>query len=178
MGNGARNGCQPAILVRQKEKIPMLTTHLLVPRRTSSLAALGWNDFDRVFDQLWNGAGLAARSAEASYAPRIDFTETDTELRVAAELPGLEEKDIQVSLDDGVLTIRGERNAEATKEDSKRVRHVETETFRGKYQRSLRLPSEVDADGVKAVYRNGILTVTLPKTPQPKPRAIQVTSGS
>jgi HSP20 family protein len=139
-------------------------------------APFGWNDLDRVFDQLWNGAGLAARSAEASYAPRIDLTETDTELRVAAELPGLEEKDIQVSLEDGVLTIRGERNAEVTKEDPKEVRHVET--FRGKFYRSLGLPSEVDADGVKAVYRNGILTVTLPKTPQPKPRAIQVTSGA
>ncbi len=154
----------------------MLTTHLLVPRRTNSLAALGWSDFDRVFDQLWNGVGPAARSAEAFYAPRIDFTETDTELRVAAELPGLEEKDIQVSLDDGVLTIRGERTAEVKNEDAKEVRHVET--FRGKYERSLRLPSEVDADGVKAVYRNGILTVTLPKTPQLQPRVIPVTSGS
>ena len=154
----------------------MLTTHLLVPRRTNSLAALCWSDFDRVFDQIWNGAGLAARSAEASYAPRIDFSETDTELRVAAELPGLEEKDIQVSLEEGVLTIRGERTAELKDEDAKEVRRVET--FRGKYQRSLRLPSEVDADGVKAVYRNGILTVTLPKTPQPQPRVIQVTSGA
>jgi HSP20 family protein len=84
----------------------------LVPRRASSRAALGWSDFDRLFDQLWNGAGLTRESAEASYAPRIDFTETDTEMRVAAELPGLEEKDIQVSLDDGVLTIRGERKPE------------------------------------------------------------------
>ena len=63
-----------------------------------------------------------------------------------------------------------------TKEDPKEVRHVKT--LRGRYQRSLRLPSEVDADGVKAVYRNGILTVTLPKMPQPKPRVIQVTSGA
>ena len=154
----------------------MLTTHLLVPRRSvSPLASFARSDFDRVFDQFWNAAGSAVRSAEASYAPRLDFTETDTELRVAAELPGLEEKDIQVSLEDGVLTIRGERSTEVTEEDPKEVRHVET--FRGKYSRSLRLPSEVDADGVKAVYRNGILTVTLPKTPQPKPRVIQVTSG-
>ena len=54
----------------------MLTTHFLVPRRnTSPLAAFGWSDFDRVFDQLWNGAGRAAGAA--TYAPRIDFTETD-----------------------------------------------------------------------------------------------------
>jgi HSP20 family protein len=156
----------------------MLTTHFLVPRRSAGpLASFGWSDFDRVFDQLWNGAGLAARSAAAaSYAPRVDFTETDTEMRVAAELPGLEEKDIHVSLEDDVLTIRGERSAEVKSEDAKELRHVET--FHGKYERSLRLPSEVDPDAVKAVYRNGILTVTLPKSPQPQPRVIQVTSGS
>jgi HSP20 family protein len=156
----------------------MLTTHLLVPRRASSLAALGWGDFDRVFDQLWN-RGFAANgdgNAVRAYAPRIDFTETDGEILVAAELPGLEEKDIHVSLDDGVLTIRGERTREVKSEDAKEVRHVET--FHGKYERSLRLPAEVDADGIKAVYRNGILTVTLPKAPQAQPRVIQVTSGS
>jgi len=156
----------------------MMTTHLLVPRRrASSVAALGWNDFDRVFDQLWNGFANPAHVAPASFAPRVDFTETDTELRVAAELPGLEEKDIEVSLEDGVLTIRGERSAEQSA-DAKGVRHVET--FRGKFQRSLRLPSEVDADAVKAVYRNGILTVTLPKPPesQPSVRNIPITAGS
>jgi len=154
----------------------MLTTHFLVPRRSASpLAPFGWRDFDRVFDELWSGVGLTARSAAASY-PRVDFAETDTEMRVAAELPGLEEKDIHVSLEDGVLTIRGERNVEAKSEDAKEVRHVET--FHGRYQRSLRLPSEVDPESVKAVYRNGILTVTLPKVPQPQPRVIQVTSGS
>ena len=154
----------------------MLTTHFLVPRRNaSSLAALGWSDFDRVFDQLWNG-GFAGRAGAAVYAPRIDFTENDTELRVAAELPGFEEKDLKVSLEDGVLTIEAERNAEVKNEDAKEVRHFET--FHGKYRRSLRLPSEVDADAVKAAYRNGILTVTLPKAPAAKPRSIQIASGS
>ena len=145
----------------------MLTTHLLVPRRSAGpLVSRGWRDFDRVFDEFWNSVGFAARAA--AYAPRIDFTETDTEMRVAAELPGLEEKDIQVSLEDGVLTIRGERNAEVKNGDAKEVRHVET--FHGKYERSLRLPSEVDPDTVKAVYRNGILTVTLPKPPEAQPQ--------
>ena len=154
----------------------MLTTHLLVPRRNAvPIASLGWSDFDRLFDQLLSGAGVTARAATA-YTPRIDLTENEKEFSVAAELPGIEEKDIQVSLDDGVLTIRGERNAVKSEGDAKEVRH--SETFHGKYQRSLRLPAEVDADAVKAVYRNGILTVTLPKTPQPQPRQIQVTSGS
>jgi HSP20 family protein len=157
-----------------------MTTHLYVPRRNaSSVAALGWPDFDRVFDQLRSGLGHPARVAAASYTPRIDFTETDTEMRVAAELPGLEEKDIEVSLEEGVLTIRGERADEEQSADAKGVRHV-FETYRGKFQRSLRLPSEVEADAVKAVYRNGILTVTLPKLPeaQPSVRSIPVTAGS
>jgi HSP20 family protein len=154
------------------------TAHFLIPRRrVSPLASLGWSDFDGVFDQLWNGAGRASARGEASVAPRIDFSETDTEMSVAAELPGLEEKDIQISLEDGVLTIRGERSTEQA-QDEKGVRHFET--FRGKYERRLRLPSEVDADAVKAVYRNGILTVTLPKPPeaQPQVRVIPVTTGS
>ena len=155
----------------------MLTTHLLVPRRASSRATLGWSDFDRLFDQLWNGAGVANSRGAPAYAPRIDFTETETELRVAAELPGFEEKDLKVTLEDGVLTIEAERNAEVKNEDdAKEVRHVET--FHGKYRRALRLPSEVDAEAVKAAYRNGILTVTLPKAPAAQVRSIPVTSGS
>jgi HSP20 family protein len=162
-----------AILVRKGETA-MLTTHFLVPRRTASpLAAFGWGDFDRVFDQLWNGSG---RNGPATYAPRIDFTENETELRVAAELPGFEEKDLKVTLEDGVLTIEAERNAEVKDEDAKEVRHLET--FHGKYRRALRLASEVDAEGVKATYRNGILTVTLPKVPAPQPKTIQITNGS
>jgi HSP20 family protein len=156
----------------------MTTTHFLVPRRrVSPLASLGWSDFDRVFDQLWNGAGLVSARGEASVAPRIDFSESDTEITVAAELPGVEEKDIQISLEDGVLTIRAERSAEQSAEE-KGVRHFET--YRGKYERKLRLPSEVDADNVKAAYKSGILTVTLPKPPQAQPqvRVIPVTTGA
>ena len=153
----------------------MLTTHFLVPRRSASpLAAFGWSDFDRVFDRLWKGDFAAAGAA--TYAPRIDFTENDTELRVAAELPGFEEKDLKVTLEDGVLTIEAERTSEVKNEEAKEVRHVET--FHGKYRRALRLPSEVDGDAVKASYRNGILTVTLPKAPAAQARSIPVTNGS
>ena len=151
----------------------MLTTYLVPRRNASPLASFGWNDFDRVFDSLWNGAGVAGRPAV--YAPRIDFTETETELRVAAALPGFEEKDLKVTLEDGVLSIEAERNVEAKNEEAKQVRHVET--FHGKYRRALRLPSEVDAEAVKAAYRNGILTVTLPKAPAAQVRTIPVTSS-
>ena len=156
----------------------MFTTRFLVPRRSAgAVASLAWSDFDRMLDELWTGFGRPARVGAAASAPRIDFTETDTEMTVSAELPGLEEKDIGVSLEDGVLTIRGERAADE-QQDAKGVRYVES--FRGVFERSLRLPAEVDADAVKAEYRNGILTVTLPKPPeaQPRVRTIPVTTSA
>jgi HSP20 family protein len=107
----------------------------------------------------------------------MDYRETETEIQVAAELPGLEEKDIQVSLEDGVLTIKGERAEETKEEDDEGFSHVET--FRGSFHRALRLNAEVDEDAVKASYKNGVLSVTLPKVPEVKPevRTIPVTTG-
>lgn len=153
----------------------MMTTHLLVPRRRTAPAAFGWSDFDRLFDALWSNFGDLPRAGAAALAPRIDFSESDAEIRVAAELPGLEPEDIAVSLLEGVLTIRGERAPEERSEDEGR-RYGETR--RGVFTRSLRLPAEVDADAVKAVYRNGILTVTLPKAPAAQVRTIPVTTGA
>jgi HSP20 family protein len=152
-----------------------MTTQLLVPRRHTQAQAVAWSDFDRLFDQLWRGVG-SVRASAAAFTPRIDVTESDSELCVAAELPGLDEKDIEVSLEDGLLTIRGERSAEEQGEDTPGVRH--RETFRGKFQRVLRLPSEVDTEAVTAVYRNGILNVTLPKTPTARVRNIPITGAA
>jgi HSP20 family protein len=158
-------------------------THVLVPRikhravRPARTHYLG--DFDRVFDDLWRGFGGTATpvATPATLAPRMDYHETETEIRVAAELPGLEEKDIQVSLEEGVLTIKGERAEETREENDEGFRHVET--FRGSFHRALRLNANVDEDAVKAAYKNGILTVTLPKIPEAKPetRTIPVTTA-
>jgi HSP20 family protein len=93
-------------------------------------------------------------------------------------MPGLDEKDIGVSLEERVLTIEGRRAAEREEEDAETgCRHVES--FRGSFRRSLRLPVEVDENAVTAAYRNGVLSVTLPKRPELKPeaRTIPVTTG-
>ena len=155
---------------------------VLVPRiRTRAVrpAQSHWlGDFDRVFDGLWRGFGddTSPVATPATLAPRMDYHETDTEIRIAAELPGLEEKDITVSLEEGVLTIQGERSEEK-REDEEGFSHVET--FRGSFHRALRLKTEVDEDAVKAAYKNGVLTVTLPKVPEVKPeiRTIPVTTA-
>jgi len=154
-------------------------THVLVPRIKTRAVRPARSDFDRVFDDLWRGFGGAASpvATVATLAPRMDYRETETEIRVAAELPGLEEKDIQVSLEEGVLTIKGERAEETKGEDEEGFSHVES--FRGSFHRALRLNAEVDEDAVKASYKNGVLTVTLPKVPEVKPevRTIPVTTA-
>lgn len=149
-------------------------TQILVPRRIHvPVKSVAWGDFDRLFDQLWRSGPLPTNAT--SYTPRMDVTENDAELVVRAELPGLEENQISVALEDGVLTISGERAAEeASDESGVRLREI----FRGSFERSLRLPTEVDADAVTAAYRNGILEVKLPKAPAARMRNIPITGAA
>lgn len=93
-------------------------------------------------------------------SPRIELTETDSELRVIAELPGVKEQEIEVSLDDGILTLRAEKKLE--RKDERENTHFTERSF-GVFQRSLQLPFQVDPDEVNAAFDNGVLTITLPK---------------
>ena len=157
--------------------------HSLVPRRSVACAPLAhpglrafWPaEFDRFFDEVYSGFGAEPQEAP-SFAPRVDVTESDEAYTVQADLPGLEEKDIQVSLEEGVLTIHGERASEK-EEERKGVRWVER--ARGSFRRAIELPVEVDAAKVTASYRQGVLTVTLPKLPEAKPevRTIPITTS-
>jgi HSP20 family protein len=159
--------------------------HVIVPRinavQSRRAGQFGFYDgLDRVFDALWRGFDCTAAGSPTGgvIAPRVDFSETGDEIRVAAELPGLEEKDIEVALNDGVLTIKGERRDERVEgEEAKSFHHVES--WRGSFKRSIRLPAEIDEDKVNAVYKAGVLTVTLPKRAQPEPeiRTIPITSA-
>jgi HSP20 family protein len=93
-------------------------------------------------------------------SPRIELTETENELRLIAELPGVKEQEIEVSLDDGRLTLRAEKKLE--RKDERENTHF-TERSYGVFQRSLQLPFQVDPDEVNAAFDNGVLTITLPK---------------
>ena len=93
-------------------------------------------------------------------SPRIELTETENELRLIAELPGVKEQEIEVSLDDGRLTLRAEKKLE--RKDERENTHF-TERSYGVFQRSLQLPFQVDPDQVNAAFDNGVLTITLPK---------------
>jgi HSP20 family protein len=157
-----------------------MTIHSLVPRRFSPRAPLAlrgfWPaDLDRLFDEAFAGFGLAA-AAPARFAPRVDVSESDEAYVVRADLPGLEEKDIQVALEEGVLSIEGKVESEQ-EEERKGWRHVER--ARGSFHRAIALPAEVDAEKVTASYKQGVLTVTLPKVApaQPAVRKVPITAS-
>ncbi len=96
-----------------------------------------------------------------SFRPRVDVSETDKEIRIAAELPGMDEKDIEVSVSKDAVTIKGEKKEE--KEDKGKA-YYHMERSYGSFLRTIPLPAEVDSEKIKAEFRKGILTVTMPKT--------------
>jgi len=106
-----------------------------------------------------------------AWLPAVDIRETDDELRVLAELPGIEKKDVHVEVRDGVLTISGERRYE---KDVKEENVHRSERAYGRFSRSFVLPAHVDADKVEARMRNGVLEVRLPKVESAKPKAITI----
>lgn len=115
-----------------------------------------FDDFSRDFDHrlplLGFGGGLDW--------PHADLVETDREYRVTAELPGLEEKDVELTFQDGVLILKGEKKVEHNGDNPLR-----SERYYGRFQRALAVGSDVDEDKVEAIFKNGLLTVVLPKSP-------------
>lgn len=105
------------------------------------------------------------------WRPALDIAETDTAVVVKAELPGLDSKDVEVSLSGDVLTIKGDKKEE--KEEKTKSFHRVERTY-GSFQRSVRLPSAVRADQVDATFRNGVLTITLPKAEQARSKTVKI----
>lgn len=131
---------------------------------------------NRLFEDVLRGGGLPATGAEGQEGgmlmPQINVSESDTEIRITAELPGVAEKDVDVTLDDDMLTIRGEKRLEQ-KGDKENYHFVER-SF-GRFLRSVRLPQSVNRDQVRANVENGVLTIVLPKNAaQEKTRHIPV----
>lgn len=127
-------------------------------------------EIDRLFESPL--AELAETpSLFAGWTPAIDVYENKENIVVAAELPGMKKEDIDVTLHEGTLSISGERKSESKAEAGETYR---TERFFGRFQRTVSLPTPVAADKVKADYKDGILTVTLPKTEEAKPKQINV----
>lgn len=115
------------------------------------------------------------RSAAWQLWPRVDVTENDRELRVTAELPGLEEKDIEVTVSDGVLLLRGQKRRETqeSKDDGKENLYYSERSY-GEFERRVELPVPVNADRAEARFERGVLTITLPKAEEAQTRRIPV----
>jgi HSP20 family protein len=122
-------------------------------------------EVDRLFEGFTRGLPAMPRFAEAfegALSPKLDVAETDKEIVVSAELPGIDEKDVDVTLKDDVLTIKGEKKAEK-EEKGKNFHRVERSY--GAFSRTVAMPAGVDDAMVKASFAKGVLTVTLPKKP-------------
>lgn len=132
-----------------------------------------FGEMEDMFQRMWKGSMLPdlIMEYERDWSPRLDVSETDTAIEVIADLPGLEKKDIEISLDNGVLVIKGERKEEH-KETEKHVHRMERRY--GSFYRALRLPAEVKTDKIEASFKNGELKVTLPKSEEAKKRITNI----
>jgi len=126
---------------------------------------------DRLWDSFLEG-GLQKRAGEGrEWFPFLDVAETKNELVVKAEVPGMDPKDIDLSLSDGVLTIKGEKRHE--KEEKESDYHLVERSY-GAFTRSVQLPKEVKSDKISASYKDGILKITLPKSEEAKKKEIKI----
>lgn len=134
---------------------------------------LSLRDVNRLFDEMFRVPDIPTPfgrfpSLAASW-PNVEIADTDKAIRVAAEVPGLDEKDIEVLLDDGVLTLRGEKKSEIEDKDRQF-----SERFYGRFERRIQVGAEVEQDKVNATFKNGVLTVTLPKTERVQHKAKRI----
>lgn len=134
------------------------------------------NEMNRMFDNFFdNSFGLAPlkrlMNSEGMFSPVVDVSENKNDIKVLVDVPGVDEKDIQVSLNHNVLEIHGEKKYE--KEDKEENYHYFERSY-GSFHRSIPLPCEVDGDNVDAVYQKGVLTITLPKTEDTQGKRITV----
>ncbi len=135
----------------------------------------GWDlfgDFDNIVNHVFRAPVVPGGESDRAIAPAIDVAESEHGYTVKAELPGVKKEDLDVSINDGVLTINAETRYEH--EDKENGRVIRQERRFGKYVRSMRLGGEVDESRVAADYTDGVLTLTLPKSEEVKPKKIEV----
>jgi HSP20 family protein len=130
-------------------------------------------DMNRAFESFWSEASrsFGGRAGSDDAVPRSDVVETDSGVEVSIELPGLDEKEVEVTLTDEALTIRGEKKVERREE--KRGYYVSERSY-GSIYRSIPLPAGVDSDRAEATFRNGVLTVRLPQSPEARAKVKKI----
>lgn len=150
-----------------------MTLHMMVPFGARHLASSGdplaafRRQVDRVFDDMFSGVPDIASAA----ALRLDVKEDEKAFHVTADLPGMSEKDVDVTFQDGVLTIRGEKKVE--RDEKKDTWHI-IERSSGSFSRQLSLPAKIEADKIDAKFEKGVLSVTLPKLAEEKAKTKKI----
>ncbi|RMH68363.1 MAG: Hsp20/alpha crystallin family protein [Gemmatimonadetes bacterium] len=126
-------------------------------------------EMNRMFDEMFNEFGLTPYESRlggwSGFSPSVDITENDNEYVVSAELPGMDESNIDLSLSDDTLTIKGEKKQEF---EDKGDNYFRMERSYGSFRRDIPLPTKIDVNKADAKFKNGVLTVKLPKTPEAK----------
>ncbi len=148
---------------------------VLKRNRLSPAARVGWDVFDvgGEFDRLF-GTAIGAPTL-TTWSPAVDVRESDNDFIVTAELPGLAKDDVDITVENGVLSLSGAKKEEREEGTADSGRYVLERRY-GRFRRSFSLPRGVDADNVSAKFSDGILTVTLPKAAAAKPRQIKIGS--
>lgn len=145
------------------------------------------NEIDRVFDTVFSGLALRPfgpwdldfspfKGLDERFQPawpKVDVAETDKAFAITAELPGMEEKDVEVTVSDGCLTVQGEKRSERNEDEENY--HLMERNY-GKVRRTFRVPDSVAADKIEANFENGVLTITMPKTETSAPKTVPITA--
>jgi HSP20 family protein len=130
-------------------------------------------EVDRLFEDFARGIGGLSPAGDGALVPRMDVTETDKQVEATLEMPGLERGDVEISLDDNILTIRGEKRVERKEDDKNKNYHV-IERGYGVFYRAIQLPPGIDPSQIQATMSNGVLKITIPKPAQNEAKKIEV----
>ena len=155
-GRNERSSSAPGAY-RGEEVSPFLTLH---------------REMNRLFDDVFNTFGATSLANRMPAWPSVEVIQSDKDIRISAELPGLDEKDVELLVDNDVLTIRGEKRSE-TEDKERRF----SERYYGRFERVIPLPFAVEEDKAEASFTNGVLTVTLPKSAKAEDKAKRIAIG-
>ncbi len=145
----------------------------LLPFKRQSAVPNVFSEMDDMLKKMWYGFPFhnLEEDMDIGWSPRLDVSETDNGLEIVADLPGMDKKDINVSLEENLLTIKGEKKEE--KENKGKHYHT-IERRSGSFYRAIRLPVEVEKDKVEAAFKDGVLTLRLPKSKEAKKKVAQI----
>ena len=159
--------------------LPMLRNRVATPTLFESTSE-PWSDLrreiDRLFDSvLWNPGSNSVPGMQ-SWMPLMDVEDHDDSLRLSFEIPGVNPGDVNVTIENGILTVAGEKKLERKSGDEKKGPYSIERRY-GRFERSISLPQAVDADRVTAQYENGVLTLDVPKAAESRKRKIEISQG-